>query len=268
VSGGGTYWRHAMPGDYAVVGDPIGHSRSPAMHSAAYQHLGLKLIYRAIHIPLEEFEEAVESLIELGYKGVNVTLPLKLNAFDWATDIDEDSRGHEALNTLSLRDRRGTNTDAPGFLDTLDDLGIVAPGPVVLLGAGGTSRALTRALRSRGFEVAIYNRTQEKAEELADAVGGVSVLSQPDIAGAHLILNTTSAGLSGSALDIVWGAALPGAIAYDVIYGHEPTPFLRDAALAGLKTVDGRFMLAAQGARSFEWWLGVPAPRDLMLAAI
>ena len=263
---GGTYWRHAMPGDYAVVGDPIGHSRSPMMHTAAYRALGLNLIYRAIHIPMEEFDEAMESLIELGYKGVNVTLPLKLKAFDWAQEIDSESRPHEALNTLSLGDRRGTNTDAPGVLDTLDELGVVAPGPVVLLGAGGTSRSLLRVLRARGYEVSLYNRTHEKAEELADSVGGVRVLDAPEVSGAALILNTTSAGVSGSALDIVWGAASPGALAYDVMYGA--TPFLKDAALAGLRTVDGRHMLVAQGARSFEWWLGMAPPRDVMLNAI
>ncbi len=255
-----------MPADFAVIGDPVGHSWSPKMHTAAYEALGLKLTYEAIHVPLEEFDEAMESLIKLGYNGVNVTLPLKFNAFGWA-EVEPESLAFGAINTVDLRTRVGCNTDAPGFLDTLRQFEIEAPGPVLLLGAGGTSNALARALVGAGFEVRIYNRTPEKAEELADQVGA-SFTFEPDVRDASLVLNTTSAGISGPALDIAWGAARSDAIAYDVMYGAAPTIFLEDAEKAGFRAVDGRHMLVAQGARSFEWWLGVPAPRDIMLRSI
>lgn len=256
-----------MPTDFAVVGDPIGHSWSPRIHAAAYAARGLELRYEAIHVPKEEFAEAMESLIELGVKGVNVTLPLKFEAFAWAEFPDEACRQFEAANTLDLVGRRATNTDGQGFLDSLESLGIPQGGRVLLLGAGGTAQALAQVLTDAGFELSIYNRTHTKAEQLAERVGAVT-LETPQIANFDLILNTTSAGLSGDSLDIAWGSPRENVLVYDVMYGDDPTPLMREAALAGYRTVDGRHMLVAQAARSFEWWLGTPAPREAMLEAV
>ncbi|MBL8049442.1 MAG: shikimate dehydrogenase [Chthonomonas sp.] len=264
---GGTYWQQAMPGDFAVVGDPIGHSWSPRIHQAAYQALGLNLRYEAIHVPREEFNEAMASLQELGYRGVNVTLPLKLEAYAWAESADAECRKFESANTIELATRRATNTDGQGFLDSLGSLKVPAQGRVLLLGAGGTAQSLARVLTEAGYELAIYNRTASKAESLADKVGA-EFLAQPSVAGFDLILNTTSAGLSNDSMDIPWGQPKPGALVYDVIYGDLPSPLLREAALAGFRTVDGRYMLVAQAARSFEWWLQQPAPREAMMQAV
>lgn len=263
----GTYWQQAMPGDYAVLGDPIGHSWSPRIHAAAYKACGLDLIYRAIHVPAEEFSEALPSLARLGYKGANITLPLKELAYQWADHRDDECARFGAANTVDLTTGKVTNTDGRGFLEAIGAAGISPPGPVLLLGAGGTAQALATVLADAGYELRIHNRTRSKAADLAVRVGA-TLLDHPDVAGTKLVVNATSAGLSGEPLDIAWGTPVPGAVVMDVLYGHEPTPLLADAAQAGYQTMDGRHMLVAQAALSFEWWLGIPAPREAMFRAL
>ncbi len=263
------HWSSVLPGDFAVIGDPVGHSWSPKMHLAAFVALGIEKSYQAIQVPIEEFDEALTHLAQLGFTGVNVTVPLKEVAFRWAQSIDPIAVPYASLNTLRLEDRSGTNTDVPGFLDTLMDFGIEPPGPVLLLGAGGTARAIAEALCIHGYQLRIWNRNPERAQQLAvDLTIEPEIVAEPNLRDAILVVNATSAGLSGSTIDIAWGSSSEDRLAYDLMYSAEPTPFLRDAERAGLRTTDGRHMLVAQGARSLEWWLGVDAPRDVMLAAI
>ncbi|MBL8086503.1 MAG: shikimate dehydrogenase [Chthonomonas sp.] len=265
----GVDWRKAPRAQFAVVGDPISHSWSPVMQTAALRSLGRPDDYLPIHIPLDDFAEAIEHLRNLGYYGVNCTVPLKEAAWRWAQIMDPESHAYGAINTLRLPDRAGTNTDAPGFIDTLDELNIPPPGPVLVLGAGGTARALCRALYRAGYAIRIHNRTRSKAERLLDEISvAAEILDHPAVRDHRLILNTTSAGLSGETLDIAWGKPAKGVVAYDVVYRQELTPFLSDAKLAGCRVIDGRAMLVAQGARSLEWWLDVIAPRDVMLRAL
>jgi len=264
-----TYWRCAPAADFAVLGDPVGHSWSPVMHHAAYAARSLNLRYEALQVPLEELAEALDELTELGYRGVNCTVPLKEAAFAWATSMDEESRAYGALNTLRLADRLGTNTDAPGLRDTFDDLGVPAGASVLLLGAGGTARAVARSLTLAGHPVRVYNRTRANAERMVAELGlDLPVANSLDPGGAAVVLNATSAGLSGDALEIDWTRAESGVLAYDLLYGREPTPFLAAAFAAGCRVVDGRALLAAQGARSFAWWLGGEPPRAEMRAAL
>jgi len=140
----------------------------------------------------------------------------------------------------------------------------------LLLGAGGSARALAIGLVGAGYDLRLYNRTFAKAGALAAdlELSGTQILREADPGGASLIVNTTSASLANEEIPVLWQRAEPGALAYDLMYAEGPTAFLRSAALHGLDTMDGRQMLVAQGARSFEWWLGIPAPRDVMLQAI
>ena len=261
------YWRHAEKGDYAVIGDPVGHSLSPRMHMAAYQHLGLDLTYRAIHVPMEELDEALDSLEDLGYRGINITLPLKERALAACRKLEGPCELYGATNTMRLADRAGINTDAPGFIETVKELGIAPAASVLLIGAGATARTLAHALREYGCMLTITNRTMSKAQALANIVGA-EVMESPSVAGFDLVLNTSSAGLSGESMAIDWTVASEKTIAYDVVYGDGLTPFLAPAHAHGLRTIDGRSMLVAQGAQSFEWWLGQPAPRNVMREAI
>jgi shikimate dehydrogenase len=262
-------WREAPQAEFGVLGDPVGHSLSPQMQSAAFAVLGLNYRYVAIRIPVGEFNEALTHLQSLSYRGLNVTVPLKEAAFQWCQTTDELTGRIRAANTLAVQDERGTNTDAPGIQDVLMQVGVPFGANVLLLGAGGAARAVAAGLERGGFPFSIHNRSRDKAEELVSDLGLISgVLSAPDPSGFDVIINATSASLTGAVVPVDWELARPGCIAIDLVYSEGPTPFMQEAAAFGLTTVDGRALLVAQGARSLEWWLGVEAPRSAMLKAI
>lgn len=256
-------WREAPAADFAVIGDPVAHSRSPQMHNAAFKALGLKFKYVAVHVPPGEVKDALSHLAELGYQGVNATVPHKEEAIGWCMHVDKFVTEVQAVNTIDLERKAGINTDANGFLATLPD----SPGKsALILGAGGSARALARALVREGWTVRIHNRTPEKANALAKAVGA-QMVDEPDPTGANLILNTTSASLGGEELPVLWDRAQAGALAYDLAYGQGPTPFMKTAAAQGLATMDGLPMLVQQGALALEWWIGVIPPVEAMMEA-
>jgi len=262
-------WRNAPKANFAVLGDPISHSLSPKIHKAAYDALGLKYDYVAIRAPAEEFEEAVEHLKKLGYIGVNLTQPLKEKGAQWVSHPDEFVRRVGSANTISLIDSTATNTDAAGFLDTLPAIGIWAPAPVLVLGSGGAARSLVAALSDSGHRLKIFNRTTQRAMKLVDDLKvKAEVMNEPNPEGVEMILNTTSAAFDGDSVPVQWYRANKKAIAYDISYGKELSPFLLQAGLGGLKVVDGLEMLVAQAARSLEWWLGMAAPLDVMRRAV
>ncbi|HZH98983.1 MAG TPA: shikimate dehydrogenase [Fimbriimonadaceae bacterium] len=267
-------WRDAPRADFAVIGDPVAHSLSPKMHNAAYAHLELPLRYTAIRVERGEVASALEHLRDSGYRGVNVTVPHKEEVLGWIERYEpmEPMPAQELpVNTVELRGRTGTNTDAPGFLRTLAS---ALPSPLVgkrvlLLGAGGSARALALGLESAGYEVSIFNRTRSKAGAL---VAGLSlrarVLERPDPDGVGLIVNATASGISGEAPEVLWERAPSSAVAYDLYYTAGPTRFMHAAERHGLQAIDGRAMLMEQGALSFEWWLGETAPREVMMKAV
>jgi shikimate dehydrogenase len=262
-------WRDAPKAQFAVLGDPVGHSLSPQMHQAAFQALSLPYRYVAIRVPEGELARALDHLGGMGYVGVNLTLPHKEAALEWVTEPDAFVRRAGAVNTVRLAGKSGINTDAPGFLDTLEDLKVEPPGPVLVLGAGGAARAISTALVDAGYKVKLYNRTPKKAKELVASTGiKATVASAPDPSGIALIVNATSASVEGDALKIDWSSADRKTIAYDLMYGPELSPFLLEAGLAGLKVVDGLEMLIRQGARALEWWLGCKAPVEEMRRAV
>ena len=261
-------WKQAPAADFAVIGDPVAHSRSPQMHQAAYAALGLPFQYVRVHVPPGEVVAALNHLHGLGYQGVNVTIPHKEEVIGWCRDIDPLGQWVKAINTIRMRDRIGINTDAPGFLETLRDRGI-EPGRALVLGAGGSARALVYALEEEGWQVRLCNRTKSRAVAMVrDLKLQAEVIERPDPTDCDLILNTTSASLQGKTLPMDWSKAKPGTWAYDLAYGEGPTPFLLHAGIEGFRVVDGRPLLVAQGALSLEWWLGIPAPRVAMSEAI
>lgn len=266
----GSYeWREAPKATYAVVGDPVSHSLSPAMQNAAFQAAGMEGSYAAVRVPVEEFDEAMAHLAAQGYKGVNVTVPLKEAAWKWAQSRSRTDSRIGGLNTLDLVGKRGTNTDAPGLIDTLRDLGLSAPYRALLLGAGGTARAFLVALEEEGVEVLAWNRTRINLERAVRDTGTrPQIIEAIDPSGCSLIVNATASSLNGLSIDVDWYSAPRTAIAYDTFYTQGQTVFQRDAEANGLRSVDGRTLLVAQGARSFEWWTGIPAPREAMLNAV
>jgi shikimate dehydrogenase len=235
------------------------------MHSAALKALGRSERYVAIHVPVNEVIEALDHLVTLGYLGINVTVPHKETVIPWLADLDSFAARVRAVNTICLRGRYGLNTDGPGFLEVLAQ-NTVAPGSrILMLGAGGSARAVAEAMTSAGFDLTIWNRTTAKAIELARAVGAIT-LEKPTAVGFDAVVNTTSASLQGNSVPLDWDGF--SGIALDLMYQEGHTPFLAQAASRGLQTVDGRSLLVAQGALSLEHWLRVAAPRSVMREAI
>ncbi len=251
-----------------VLGWPVAHSRSPAIHEAAYAAAGLEgWRYQLLPVPPDLFEETLRALPGAGFVGGNVTIPHKeaaLAAADTATDA---ARAIGAANSLSFDGARieADNTDAPGFLAAL---GEPPAGRAVVLGAGGSARAVAWALRSAGAEVEVWNRTPQRAERLAAELGVRAVAT---VEPGGLLVNCTAVGLEGedpfAALPLEPGRMGEWEVVADLVYGEGETALIRDAREAGVRVVDGREILVRQGALSFERWTGVPAPLPAMRAA-
>lgn len=262
-------WRDAPAADFAVIGDPIKHSASPRMHQAAYRALGLPYRYVALRVESGEVCEALDHLRTLGYRGVNVTLPHKNEVLDWVSEVDEFAARVHSINTVRLSDRYGFNTDAPGFMETLRLLAVPPGTPTLLLGAGGSARALAAILSDEMYPLRIWNRTPGKAQALIDDLEiDAAAWDSPDITGAGLVVNATSSSLRGETLPIDWSLAAPGVLAYDIAYRLSPNPFLDQAEAHGIRNTDGSAMLVMQGALAFEFWLEVDAPHEAMWEAV
>lgn len=252
-----------------VAGWPVAHSKSPAMFAPALRELGLDWRYLPLPVPPGRFAETARSLAASGYRGINVTMPHKAAAHDLADELTAAATQIGAVNTLTYESGRilGDNTDAGGFLDALsaDPAGMRC----LVLGAGGSARAVVWALLDAGAaEVAIWNRTPERAAVLAGDLGARHV-DRPEA--AELIVNCTSVGLDGGGEEeAVAAVGLHGVEApatfFDLVYGTAATPLARWAARNGSRVVDGLEMLVRQGARSLERWTGSPAPLDAMRA--
>lgn len=257
----------------AVLGHPVGHSRSPAMQGAALAELGLgeKWSYEAIDVAPDAFEARVRSMAGEGFAGANVTVPHKAAALAVADELSETAREIGAANTLVFAggEVRAENTDAEGLLRALPDS--PAGKQALVLGAGGAARAVVWALLREGARVFVWNRTELRSRNLCEELGGDPV-SAPDQGEFDLIVNSTAVGLRGEdpfeELPLDPDGFGAGQVMVDMVYGSEPTALLRAAEAAGATTVDGLEVLVQQGALSFEIWTGLPAPVDTMRAAL
>lgn len=257
-----------MPGQYAVIGNPIAHSKSPAIHAAFARQTGQDLTYQAILGPRDRFKEAVAAFRQAGGHGLNVTVPFKLEALKLADQPTVRARQAGAANTLRF-DGDGIfadNTDGIGLVrDIRDRLDFPLRGKrILVLGAGGAARgAILPLLDEAPTELAIANRSVDKAEALKAQFapfGKLAVGSFADFANGRfdLVINATSASLGGESLSLPSGLFDPEALAYDMVYGKETTPFMTDALRLGAAHVaDGLGMLVAQAAESFYLWRGV-----------
>ncbi|MBS1706562.1 MAG: shikimate dehydrogenase [Armatimonadetes bacterium] len=263
-------WQEAPKAEFAVLGDPVSHSWSPLMHSAALKSLGRTERYVAIRVPLGEFTSAMEFLGERGYVGVNCTVPLKEAAFQWCRETTSAEDRIRSVNTVRLSDRTGISTDGPGFMDTLPVLGVTPESKILLLGAGGSARAVASSLAQAGYSLSIFNRTSSRAEELVNSLEIAAEITEfADAEGFDVVINATSSNLSGSNLDVRFGPNSANVMAYDLMYSREQTPFLRMAELSGCKKcIDGRLMLVHQGSRALSFWTGEPPTHEIMLRAL
>jgi shikimate dehydrogenase len=242
-----------------VLGHPVAHSRSPAMHNAAFEELGLDWHYVKLPVRPELFEETVRALPGSGYAGANVTVPHKVAALAIADTKTAMAEAIGAANTLSFEDGiEADNTDARGFLAALDEP--VAGRSALVLGAGGAARAVVWALVDAGAsEVSIWNRTPERAQQLAADFGAA-----PELRSADIVVNATSVGLHEGTLPLDDLDA--PATAVELVYGAD-TPFTAWALAKGARIVDGLEILVRQGALSFTRWTGQEPPLDTMRRA-
>jgi shikimate dehydrogenase len=261
-----------MTDRYAVVGNPIAHSKSPEIHAAFARQTGHDIDYARLLAPPGGFRSTVQSFREAGGKGVNVTVPFKLEAFDLADDVSQRAKDAEAANFLRFDNGRihADNTDGVGLTrDIVQNLGFGLAGKrVLLMGAGGAAQGvLTPLLEHEPSILTIANRTVEKALRLAEKfrhkpVAAASVLCGlrfGELAGHHfdLVINATSSSLQGELPPLPADAFAIGALGYDMMYGVTPTPFLAFAAAHGARISDGLGMLVEQAAESFLLWRGV-----------
>lgn len=258
---------------YGVIGDPISHSLSPLIHNKWMRAHAIPATYEAFHIPAGEFIEDTALLKTRGARGLNVTLPHKHDALTAAASKSDAARKIGAANTLSLDDDghwAADNTDAPGFLKALEMTGFgdLNDKDVLLLGAGGSARALTFALHQQGAALTIANRTVEKAESLSAELthGQAAIAPLADLATLQdrfdIVINTTSVGYSGDILLLNEGQ---GRLFFDISYGKVAAAQLAHAKSKGWQTADGLGMLAAQAAFSFDIWFGIMPDIETMV---
>lgn len=258
-----------------IIGWPVGHSLSPRMHNAAFAALGLNWAYLAFPVAPGSVTTAIAGLAAAGVAGLNVTIPHKHEVIDACSAVSEAVGAIGAANTLvpdGAGGFRADNTDAAGFIRAIDEQApLQLEGEQVLvLGAGGASRAVVHALRMRGAEPIIANRTVERAAALGRAIAFTEPAIRRALDVCALIVNATSLGMGSDEVPdaLPLDGIGPHHVVNDLVYRIGGTPWLHAAAERGARTVDGLGMLLHQGAVAFEQWTGEPAPLDAMRAAL
>ncbi len=272
----------------ALLGHPVSHSVSPAMHREAFRKLKLNWEYLPCDVPPGRLQDAVIGLKGFGFRGANVTVPHKERVVDFMDKLDSSSLSTGAVNTIVLEKEKlvGYNTDGEGFLLSLQKEGGFFPQKktILILGAGGAARAIAVALASKGARhLYIANRTLEKAVRLAClirelykevAVEGISmeIGCMNNLKEVDLVVQTTSLGmypLTESSPPVAPGLFASRPVVYDIVYNPQKTRFLQEAAKLGCRTISGLGMLVYQGAASFALWTGRSAPvKEMYHAAL
>lgn len=256
---------------YGIVGLPVAHSVSPAMHNAAFAAAGIDAVY--LPLPAADADDFLEFALALELQGASVTIPHKVALVDRAAEVDEAARRAGALNTLRRRDGRweGRNTDVAGFLHPLDQQHVdLTNARVSILGAGGSARSVAMAAASRGATVTVHARNRQQAAAVA-AIGSGEAAAFPPAAGSwDVLVNCTPIGMHPHVEESpVPAALLGGKLVYDLVYNPQATRLLREAAAAGCATISGLDMLVGQAVEQFSWWIGrSPDPVVMRAAAL
>ncbi len=264
---------------YAVIGNPIAHSKSPLIHAEFSRQTGQDMRYTAILAPLDGFAATVAIFRQQGGKGMNVTVPFKQEACKILTRLTERAAAAQAVNTLVFGDAGilGDNTDGAGLMrDIVINLGFAITGKrVLLMGAGGAARGVLQPLLGhKPGMLAIANRTTQKSCELQQqfsSCGNILPGNYTDFAGKKfdLVINATSASLSGKLPPLPLGIFAANSLAYDMMYGKGSTPFLQFAQQQGAASLaDGTGMLVEQAAESFFLWRGVRPATQAVIAML
>jgi shikimate dehydrogenase len=268
-----------------LIGDPIEHSMSPAMHNAAFKNRGLDYVYLPFRVAKTRLGEAILGIKALNIRGLNVTIPHKVSVIPLLDELDPLAEKIGAVNTIINNDGvlKGYNTDAHGFLRAMLEQDIEPDGKsIVMLGAGGASRAISFILAERGANLVILNRQLELdwAVKLGNSISRtfgreVKALElneqnlAPVLRKANILVNTTSVGMSPNTNETPIPARLleSDLVVFDIVYNPVKTKLLTEAESAGAKAISGLEMLVWQGALAFEMWTGLTAPLEIMRKA-
>ena len=269
---------------YAVIGNPIAHSKSPLIHAEFAKQTGQELLYKTILAPLDGFVDEVKAFKKLGGRGLNVTLPFKLEAFQLATEKSSRALDAGAVNTLKFVGNSivGDNTDGVGLVrDITQNLSFAIRGKrVLLIGAGGAARGVMYPLfQEEPLSLTIANRTLETAVQLIARYFEISFFKRTQLAAVgfselkgqafDLIVNASSASVKGESLPLPADIFARGSLAYEMMYGKSRTPFMQFAKNDGAgKVADGLGMLVEQAAESFFIWRGVRPETQLVLTKL
>ncbi len=265
-----------MTKTYALIGDPIDHSFSPALHNAAFLFLGLDCTYIAYRIPKGELESGVESLKKINISGFNVTIPHKVDMMKFLNEIDSECKLVGATNTVINNEGhlKGYNTDVDGFLAPIKKRKIDSKdSDVLLIGAGGAARAIIVGFsKEKVRKITIANRTRERTEELIRFVHNLGLESDyldlqaaGDVANKYkFVVNATSVGLKGVGCPISTKNINRDSIVYDIVYVPVETPLIEQSKNQGATIIYGWEMLLAQAMKSFEIWTNKQAPYEAM----
>ena len=262
---------------YCIIGDPIHHSLSPAMQNAAFAAKGLNCTYIAFRVPQHELKDSIEALRSINIAGFNVTTPHKTEAMRHLDELDATAKKASAVNTVNNIEGifRGYNTDVYGFIEPLRRRQVDFRGMYVLLiGSGGAARAVVAALADENAiaNLIIANRDIKRANELATLGAGLGMKCKAipldmttDVSPTcDLIINATTIGMNNEPSLIDYHHIQKGSIVYDIVYRPLVTDLIENAKHAQASVVYGYEMLIEQGAKAFEIWTGLPAPRDAM----
>ena len=268
-----------------LIGDPIEHSMSPAMHNAAFKNRGLDYVYLPFRVAKAQLGEAILGVKALNIRGLNITIPHKVSVIPLLDELDPLAEKIGAVNTIINNDGvlKGYNTDAHGFLRAMLEQDIEPDGKsIVMLGAGGASRAISFILAERGANLVILNRQLELdwAVKLGNSISRtfgreVKALElneqnlAPVLRKANILVNTTSVGMSPNTNETPIPARLleSDLVVFDIVYNPVKTKLLTEAESAGAKAISGLEMLVWQGALAFEMWTGLTAPLEIMRKA-
>lgn len=265
---------------FAVIGDPIDHSLSPNIHSAAFRELDLDCSYIAYRIPKDELKEGIEGLKKIKIEGFNVTIPHKVEMMKFLEKIDESCSLIGAVNTVVNTNGvlKGYNTDMDGFLDPFKKKNLkIADAKVLLLGAGGAARAIVAGFaKEKAKSITIANRTLENAQSLSEFAKKIGLeanaIKIDDVGDSakdyNIIVNATSVGLKNESSPISLEGIDENTIVYDIVYMPMNTDFLKKAKEKNAIVIFGYEMLLGQAVRAFEIWHGMEAPYNAMKKAL
>jgi 3-dehydroquinate dehydratase/shikimate dehydrogenase len=252
---------------YGVVGNPVAHSRSPAMHNAGFAALGINASYIPLHA--RDADDFVRFARALPLAGASITAPFKVDLMAHLDEVDDLARRVGAINTIIVRGGKwlGANTDVHGFLTPLSGRIRVRGVRASVLGSGGAARGVAIALADQGATVTVCARRPEAAHAIADLVSGHVGMFPPRAGSWDVLVNATTVGTGSTTESPIPGAALDGEIVFDLVYVPAETRLLADARAAGCLTIGGMEMLVAQAEKQFELWTGYKPPPGLFTSA-